>query len=120
MARADALATGGRRLLCRLDDVADGGSAAFVAEVAGQPRSAMAIRRGMSVFVYVNSCPHTEAPLDFTPGKFLDLEGTHILCANHGALFRIEDGHCISGPCAGDDLRPLAAVVAEDAVWVSG
>ena len=30
-----------------------------------------------------------------------------ILCATHGALFRIEDGHCLSGPCVGESLTPL-------------
>jgi len=109
-----------RALLCQIDDIADGGSARFAAQVNSQPRSVMAIRLGIRVFVYVNSCPHTEAPLDFTPGKFLNLEGTHILCTGHGALFRIEDGHCVSGPCVGDDLQTLAAVVEDGAVWVTG
>ena len=106
-------------LLCRLDDVADGGSARFTARVDGQPRSVMVIRQGEQAFVYVNSCPHTEAPLDFTPGKFLNLEGTHILCTNHSALFRIEDGHCVSGPCVGDSLQALDATVEDGAVWVA-
>ncbi|MDP6786659.1 MAG: Rieske 2Fe-2S domain-containing protein [Rhodospirillales bacterium] len=109
-----------RTKLCRLDDIADGGSERFVAQVNGQARGVMAIRQGARVFVYVNDCPHTGAPLDFTPGKFLNLEGTHILCTGHGALFRIEDGHCVSGPCVGDDLQALDAVVEDDAVWVTG
>ncbi|MDP7651319.1 MAG: Rieske 2Fe-2S domain-containing protein [Rhodospirillales bacterium] len=113
------MSAGGRTKLCRLDEVADGGSERFVAQVDGQARSVMAVRRGQQVFVYVNDCPHTGAPLDFTPGKFLNLEGTHILCTGHGALFRIEDGHCVSGPCVGDDLQALDAVVEDGAVWVA-
>jgi nitrite reductase/ring-hydroxylating ferredoxin subunit len=109
-----------RAPLCQIDDIADGGSAGFVAQVQGQPRSVMAVRQGARVFVYVNDCPHTGQPLDFTPGKFLNLEGTHILCTGHGALFRIEDGHCVSGPCVGDDLQALAIVVEDGAVWVTG
>ena len=109
-----------RALLCHIDDIADGGSAGFVAQVQGQPQSVMAVRRGIRVFVYVNNCPHTGAPLDFTPGRFLNLEGTHILCTGHGALFRLEDGHCVSGPCVGDDLQTLDAVVDDGDVWVTG
>jgi nitrite reductase/ring-hydroxylating ferredoxin subunit len=30
-----------------------------------------------------------------------------ILCAMHGALFEIETGVCVSGPCAGLGLRTL-------------
>jgi nitrite reductase/ring-hydroxylating ferredoxin subunit len=106
--------------LCRLDDIADGGSARFVAQAGGRRMSVMAIRRGQKVFVYVNVCPHIGAPLDFKPGKFLTRDGTHILCTNHGALFRVEDGHCVSGPCVGDNLQALHAVVVDGAVRVTG
>jgi nitrite reductase/ring-hydroxylating ferredoxin subunit len=41
---------------------------------------------------------------------FLDAAGEHFVCATHGALFRIGDGHCVSGPCQGDALQRLAAV----------
>jgi len=98
-------------VLAKLDDIPDGGSAAQVAEIDGERLGLMAIRSGVRVFVYINSCPHIGAPLDFTPGQFLNREGTHILCTNHGALFRIGDGHCVSGPCAGDNLRPIPVEV---------
>lgn len=58
-------------------------------------------------YAYENSCPHTGGPLDWTPGKFLDLEKTHIQCSTHHALFRIDDGYCISGPCAGQSLKKV-------------
>ena len=105
-------------MLCRLDDIPDGGSNGFVLERGGRRLGVMAIRKGGRVFVYVNSCPHTRAPLDFRPGQFLNLEETLILCTNHGALFRIADGTCVSGPCAGDRLEAIEAVVEEGAVWV--
>ncbi len=64
------------------------------------------VRRGGRVYAYDNRCPHTGAPLDWTPGHFLDATGEHILCALHGARFRIEDGACLGGPCRGEGLRP--------------
>ena len=60
------------------------------------------------VRVFQNSCPHRGTPLDWLPDRFLDRGGRHILCATHGALFRIEDGFCLSGPCAGARLRRVA------------
>lgn len=113
--------TGRRRKearLCRLDDIADGGSAGFVIETAAGRRALMAVRRGDKVHVYVNSCPHTRAPLDFTPGKFLTHDGAYILCSNHGALFRIGDGLCVAGPCAGESLEAAETVVRDGIVTV--
>ncbi|MBW8734832.1 MAG: Rieske (2Fe-2S) protein, partial [Asticcacaulis sp.] len=34
----------------------------------------------------------------------LSSRGDMILCSWHGALFRIKDGYCVGGPCAGDRL----------------
>jgi nitrite reductase/ring-hydroxylating ferredoxin subunit len=98
----------GRRL-CRLDDIADGGSAGFAlpAGDGGEALRVMAIRRGGALVCYVNVCPHWGAPLDITPGRFLDRERQHILCSTHGALFRIDDGRCIRGPCLGAALAAL-------------
>jgi len=103
-------------LLCRLDAIADGGSAVCFAEHEGAMTGFIVVRRGDAAFVYVNSCPHVGAPLDFTPGQFLDPSGTHILCSGHGALFRIDDGYCVSGPCAGEALTAVAARVDGGAV----
>ncbi len=92
------------KALCRLDDIADPGSKGFEHD----DLSIFVIRRGGAVTGYVNSCPHTRGPLDWIEGQFLDLSGQHIVCATHGAMFRISDGHCIAGPCAGDKLTPVA------------
>jgi nitrite reductase/ring-hydroxylating ferredoxin subunit len=106
------------RVLCRLDDIPDGGSAGFsmAATDGDEPLELMAIRRGNSVFCYVNSCPHWGSPLDLVPGRFLARDGRHILCTTHGALFRIDDGRCIKGPCLGAALRPVPCRVEDGRV----
>lgn len=109
----------GRRL-CRLDEIPDPGSVRVDLIFRGEAVQAMVIRRGGKVRAYVNSCPHVGAPLDLTKGQFLDFERTHILCANHGALFRIEDGHCLSGPCKGKDLAPVPVEVRDGYIVASG
>ena len=56
---------------------------------------------------YVNQCPHAGTPLEIFPDRFLTRERDAIVCASHGARFRIEDGLCISGPCAGKHLTKI-------------
>jgi nitrite reductase/ring-hydroxylating ferredoxin subunit len=105
--------------LCRLDEVPDGGSNGFAVDVDGTRQGVMVIRRGSVLHVYANRCPHVGLPLDFTPGQFLDPERTHIQCANHGALFRIEDGSCVSGPCAGAGLKPFQTRIVKGTVYIT-
>jgi len=94
------------RLLCALDDIADGGSRGFPAAPGGFI-GLFAVRRGEAVFVYVNSCPHVGVPLEMQPHQFLDEAGERIICAAHGATFRVEDGLCIAGPCEGEGLETV-------------
>ena len=68
--------------------------------------------------VYKNLCPHLNIPLEYLPDQFLDREQQYIMCANHGALFRIEDGMCILGPCRGESLQPFPFEKRDGAVWV--
>jgi nitrite reductase/ring-hydroxylating ferredoxin subunit len=108
-------------VLCRLADIADGESNGFVATRAdGERIGVLAVRRDGQVFAYVNSCPHTGAPLDFTPGRFLNADKTLIQCSTHGALFRIEDGFCVKGPCAGKALVSVAIAVDNGIVRLAG
>ncbi len=105
--------------LCKLEDVPDGGSAGFIATIGAQRIAVLAVRQGEDVYVYENMCPHIGSPLDFQPGQFLNVERTHIICSTHGALFQINDGQCISGPCEGDHLTPLTTSVRGGNVFVS-
>ena len=91
------------RPLCRLDEIADPGSKGFEFD----DRSIFVIRRGETIAGYVNSCPHTGGPLDWVDGQFLDIARESIVCATHGAQFRIGDGQCFAGPCLGDHLTPV-------------
>jgi len=111
------LAADSQRALCRLEDIPDGASKGFAA-IAGGFTGLMAIRRGNAVFVYVNSCPHIGTPLDWTPDRFLSRDGRTIVCATHGAQFRIDDGVCINGPCIGDSLESVPAEIRDGTVYV--
>ena len=95
------------RVLCRLDEVADGASRGFTLQAADNPIELFVVREGDEVFAYRNRCPHTGAPLDWTPDRFLDNENRYIQCAMHGALFVIETGLCVYGPCVDRYLEPI-------------
>ena len=47
------------------------------------------------------------SPLAPVPDRYLTRENDLILCGSHGALFRIGNGLCVAGPCAGKHLRPV-------------
>lgn len=106
--------------ICRLDEVPDGGSRGFTVEALRGARDIFIVRRGDTVFAYENSCPHVGTPLDWVPDQFLSADGSHIVCATHGAQFRIEDGMCFSGPCHGVRLPSIAVGVVEGMIVLSG
>src|SRR5882724_1230863 len=97
----------GERFLCRLAELPDGAGKGFWFGRDVDRYGIFVLRRGDGVLAYENSCPHRGTPLDWQPDRFLDVTGRLILCASHGALFRIADGFCVSGPCAGGHLRPV-------------
>jgi len=63
-------------------------------------------RRGGQTFGYIDRCPHAGMPLAAFGDRYLTRQGDLILCAAHGALFRLDDGRCLGGPCAGRALIP--------------
>jgi nitrite reductase/ring-hydroxylating ferredoxin subunit len=74
-------------------------------------------RLGDTAVAFVNRCPHIGTPLDLMPrGHMLHPNGKYFVCATHGALFQVEDGLCVAGPCNGQRLTPVAVTV-EDG-WV--
>ena len=115
-----------QRALCRLDDLPDGGCKGFPTapgdSVAGSgaPWQAglFAVRQDDRVFVYVNSCPHIGTPLDWLPDRFLLHDGSRIICATHGAEFRIADGECLLGPCLGQRLESVVIQIKDGTVFV--
>ena len=112
MGRPAAGASAGR-VLCRLDAIPDGAGKGFDlgGGAGGEPLEIFVVREGPQVFAYRNVCPHAGSPLDWQPDDFMNEDGSLIMCHTHGALFEIADGFCVAGPCAGDQLTPVAVEV---------
>jgi naringenin degradation protein FdeD len=105
------------RLLCRLDDIPDGGAKGFPPPPGGFI-GLFAVRRGAAVAVYVNSCPHIGVPLDWAPDRFLSRDGSRIVCSTHGAEFEVMTGQCVRGPCFGDRLEAVNIEIRDGAILV--
>ena len=105
------------RRLCRLEEIPEGAARGFPPAPGGFT-GLVAVRRDGVVRVYVNSCPHLGVPLEAMPDRFLDGRREHLVCSVHGARFRIADGHCVSGPCAGDVLEAVPVRLEDGEVLV--
>jgi nitrite reductase/ring-hydroxylating ferredoxin subunit len=99
------------RVVCALHELEDPGARGFTMGSGDWPLRGFVVRRGALVRAYVNHCPHAGFPLNWSPHAFLAPEVPLILCSMHGALFEIETGRCVSGPCEGLGLRALAVRV---------
>jgi nitrite reductase/ring-hydroxylating ferredoxin subunit len=93
-------------VLCALDEIPSPGAKGFRFRQDEAMFAGVVVRRGEALFGYVDSCPHAGWPLAGFAGRFLTRENDLILCGGHGALFRIEDGFCVAGPCPGQALTP--------------
>lgn len=62
------------------------------------------VLRDAQIYAWQNICPHLGINLEFNPDEFMDCEQHYLLCSNHGALFQVEDGRCVAGPCHGESL----------------
>ena len=104
------------RHLCDLTDIPDGQARAFSYD---DQQSLLVVRRGLRAWAYINRCPHRGVGLEWTPDQFLDPSNSLIQCATHGALFLIEDGECVTGPCAGQSLTRVDCREDAQGIWVS-
>ena len=104
--------------LCNVSDIENDGSAAFTIEMNGKAKMVLVVRKENKIFVYLNSCPHTGGPLDIRPGNFLSKDKKHLLCSTHGALFNIEDGYCVFGPCQSSSLESIPVQIKDGQIII--
>jgi len=91
-------------LVCTLEDLKKSGCYSWEMDLNKSPVQYFLIYHENKVHSYLNRCPHTGVNLDWTTNQFLDNSNKFIQCATHGALFSIENGLCLRGPCIGDRL----------------
>lgn len=102
--------------LCRLAEMPEA-QAHLVEAPGGMLEDALVlVRRGAQVDGYVNKCPHMGFSLDWKTERIVLGGGKFLRCVHHGALFRIEDGVCVAGPCLDERLTPVALEVVDGEV----
>jgi nitrite reductase/ring-hydroxylating ferredoxin subunit len=104
------------RVLCALDDLAEHPCRGFRVGEGAWPLSGFLVRKGDRIRGYLNRCPHAGHPLNLKPDDFLTPDRSLIVCCSHGALFDLDSGYCIDGPCAGESLVPVPVEVVDG--WV--
>lgn len=101
--------------LCHVNELDDPGSKGFELEQDnGDELLLFLIKKQGQIFGYKNKCPHGGVNLEWQKDEFLDLEKNLIQCSMHGALFQIESGRCVSGPCNGDYLDPIELAIDDE------
>lgn len=101
-------------ILCKTSDIEDPGSRSFEVKINRKTESIFVVHKNGEFFAYYNKCPHTGATLEWQEHQFLDLDKELIQCATHDALFMIDSGECIAGPCVGDNLETLTLSIQAD------
>ena len=97
-----------KRLICAAGDLPErGGGVRFTVDSADGPAAGFAVRYRGRVYGYVNRCAHVGVELDWQPGEFFDVSGLYLVCSTHGAAYLPDTGHCVGGPCKGQNLSRL-------------
>lgn len=76
------------------------------------------VKKDDQIYLYWNRCPHLGTPLEWEEDRFLDADGALIQCSTHGALFQIDDGLCLAGPCRGKHLQAIPFQIENGMVMV--
>ncbi|MCT8000295.1 Rieske (2Fe-2S) protein [Sphingomonas sanguinis] len=99
-----------------LETIADGAARNFVLLMRAGRFHGFVVRRGDDVYGYVDRCPHMGLPLAQVLDGYLTPDGKRITCSWHGAIFAVEDGACLGGPCMGQLLTPWPVTICDGAV----
>jgi nitrite reductase/ring-hydroxylating ferredoxin subunit len=105
-----------KRVICGLADLSNPGSREFQIDRGQWPLFGFVVRKTDVIAAYVNRCPHAGHPLNLRPDKFFTPDESLLLCNSHGALFEVESGRCVAGPCVGRALTRIPICVEQDII----
>ena len=99
--------------LCHIDDVAEGMARGFRSAPDARQKIIVLKKSGV-LHGWLDSCPHYEGgtPMAWRTDAYLNGEATHLACHSHGALFDMETGECVLGPCLGQGLTRVELSIA--------
>ena len=101
-------------VLAKLTEISNGQAKGFDPLNNGQD-SMFIVRQDDKAYAYVDICPHYgSTTLPWKKDRYLSADNKHIVCAAHRAVFDIQDGTCVNGPCLGQALKKIEIVVSSD------
>ena len=103
------------KFLCPSEALSEGTSRGFELD----ELRLLVVRREGQVYAYKNRCPHRGVALEWQPDQFLDPSASLIQCSTHAALFLIESGECVAGPCTGQLLTALDCREDSQGLWIT-
>jgi nitrite reductase/ring-hydroxylating ferredoxin subunit len=103
------------RMLISREDLKNRQISTVNADIDGENESILIYCEDENISAYLNICPHAGRRLDYAPGKFLMQDGD-LVCAAHGASFRLDTGECVAGPCKGASLKAVPIMLSNGQV----
>jgi nitrite reductase/ring-hydroxylating ferredoxin subunit len=105
-------------LVCELDEIKALSCLAWEIVINNSAIQCFLVYHENNVVSYLNRCPHTGVNLDWVPNQFLNSNNEFIQCATHGALFKIDNGLCVQGPCLGDKLQMIKNEIIDNKIYL--
>jgi nitrite reductase/ring-hydroxylating ferredoxin subunit len=106
--------------ICRASHLTENKTVKFVIPQEKFDREGFALCKDGKFFAYYNECAHINLPLDWNDNDFFALDFESVVCKNHGAQFRLDDGVCTIGPCTGAALKaiPITIAMIDNEEWL--
>lgn len=79
----------------------------FQTKIKGKTLKGLVVKKNGRYFAYHNLCKHLPVTLDLNDGAFFTHDKSHLQCHMHGAMYEVETGFCVAGPCQGARLTTL-------------
>lgn len=89
-----------------LEMISDNSARNFVLQLRAGRFHGFIVRKGDQLHGYVDRCAHMPVPLAQKLDGYLTPDADLIQCSWHGALYTIDGGECVGGPCVGSRLLP--------------
>lgn len=106
MSQAQRTFNPGDRLVA-IDEMTPGSARIFKTGLGERSEEIILVKTEAGFRAYRNRCRHIPVSLDWGDGDVVDERGDMLQCHTHGALYQMEDGLCVAGPCKGRTLIPV-------------
>lgn len=91
----------------------------FQVKIRGKVVKGFVTKKSNQFYAYLNLCKHLPVTLDLNDENFFTFDKTHFQCHMHGAMYEIETGFCVAGPCQGARLEALEITEEENRLLIN-